>query len=144
APWYGAYRTADARFVTVGSLAAKFYAPLLQVLGLDEREWPQWDRERWPALRSRLEELFATRTMREWSEALEGTDVCFGPALRIEEAREHPHLAERGVYVERDGVLQPAPSPRFARTPGAIRGPAPRRGQHTEEVLAELAPAGGG
>jgi len=144
APWYGVYRTADERFVTVGSLEGKFYSQLLRALALDEREWPQWERERWPGLRSRLEEIFATRTMREWSEALEGTDVCFGPALQIEEASEHPHLAARGVYVERDGVLQPSPSPRFGRTPGAIRGPAPRPGEHTEEVLAELATAGGG
>jgi alpha-methylacyl-CoA racemase len=144
APWYGVYRTADERFVTVGSLEGKFYSQLLRALSLDEREWPQWERERWPGLRSRLEEIFATRTMREWNEALEGTDVCFGPALQIEEASEHPHLAARGVYVERDGVLQPSPSPRFGRTPGAIRGPAPRPGEHTEEVLAELATAGGG
>jgi alpha-methylacyl-CoA racemase len=141
APWYAAYRTADERFVTIGSLEGKFYSQLLAALELDEHEWPQWDRTRWPQLRARLQEVFATRTMEEWSEALEGTDVCFAPALRIEEAHAHPHLGARGVYVEHDGTLQPAPSPRFSRTPGAIRGPAPCPGEHTEEILAELAPA---
>jgi alpha-methylacyl-CoA racemase len=138
APWYGSYRTADGRFVTIGSLEGKFYTLLLDRMGLDEAEWPQWDKGRWPALRARLEELFAQRTLDEWRAELEGSDVCFAPALRIDEAASHPHVAARGLYVERDGVLQPAPSPRFGRTPGAIRRPPPLPGEHGDEILAEL------
>jgi alpha-methylacyl-CoA racemase len=138
APWYRAYQTADDRFVTIGALEEKFYSLLLEKLGLDEEDWPQWDRSRWSELRLRFERLFRTRTMAQWCERLEGSDVCFGPALRFDEAAKHPHVAARGIYVEHDGMLQPAPSPRFSRTPGAIRGASPRPGEHTEQILAEL------
>jgi alpha-methylacyl-CoA racemase len=137
-PWYRAYATSDGRFVTVAALEAKFYSLLLERLGLDEDEWPQWDRARWPALIARLEELFAQRTLEEWCAELEGTDACFAPALRVDEAARHPQVEGRGTYVESGGVLQPAPVPRFGRTPGAIQGPPPAPGQHTDEVLAEL------
>lgn len=137
APWYRAYRTADGRYVTVGALEPQFYALLLQQCGLDAAEWPEWDTARWPALGERLEAVFATRTLAEWSELLEGSDVCFAPALRIDEAAAHPHLAARGTYVERHGLVQPGPVPRFSRTPGAIRRPPPWPGQDTAEVLAE-------
>jgi alpha-methylacyl-CoA racemase len=120
APWYRAYRTADGRFVTVGRLEAKFYRLLLSHLGLSEESWPQWGRGRWPELRSRMENIFAQRTLDQWCDELAGTDDCFAPALRVEEAAVDPHLAARSVYVEHDGVLQPAPSPRFSQTTGAI------------------------
>jgi len=139
APWYGSYRTADGRFVSVGALEAKFYALLLERLGFDAADWPQWDEARWPALRARMEERFAQQTLEEWRVRLEGTDACFAPILRVDEAAAHPHVAARGSYVELDGVLQPAPSPRFARTPGAIQGPPPLPGEHTDQLLAELA-----
>jgi alpha-methylacyl-CoA racemase len=142
APWYRPYRTADGRYVTVGALEPQFYALLLEQAGLDAGEWPEWDTARWPALRERLEAVFATRTLAEWSELLEGTDVCFAPVLRIDEAASHPHLAARGTYVEREGLLQPGPVPRFSRTPGSIRRPPPWPGQHTAEVLAEVGALG--
>jgi alpha-methylacyl-CoA racemase len=138
APWYRAYATADGRFVTVAAIEPQFYSLLLARLGLDEADWPQWDRGRWPALHARLTELFEQRTLQDWQAALEGTDACFAPALRVEEAAEHPQLAARHTYVAPDGVLQPAPVPRFGRTPGAIHGPPPAPGEHTDEVLAEL------
>jgi alpha-methylacyl-CoA racemase len=138
APWYRAYATADGRFVTVGPLEAKFYALLLARLGLDADEWPQWDRERWPALADVMAQRFAARTLAEWQDELEGTDVCFAPALRTDEAVVHPHMAERGTYVTVDGVQQPAPVPRFSRTPGAIAGPPPWPGEQTLDVLAEI------
>jgi alpha-methylacyl-CoA racemase len=138
APWYGVYRTRDDRFVSVGPLEAKFYAMLLESLGLDPAEWPQFDTARWPALRALMEEIFAARTVAEWSAELEGTDVCFGPAVALDELTTHPHLAARGTYLEVDGVVQSAPVPRFDRTPGAIHRPAPWPGQHTEEILLEL------
>jgi alpha-methylacyl-CoA racemase len=139
APWYRAYATADGRFVTVAALEAKFYSLLLARLGLDESDWPQWDRAGWPALSAHLERLFAQRTLEDWRKDLEGTDTCFAPVLRVEEAAEHPQLAARATYVAPGGVVQPAPVPRFGRTPGAIQGPAPLPGEHTDEVLAELA-----
>jgi alpha-methylacyl-CoA racemase len=138
APWYRAYATSDGRFVTVAAIEAKFYSLLLERLGLDEAQWPQWDRDRWPAMTDRMSELFAARTLDEWRAELEGADVCFAPALRVDEAARHPQLAARGTYVAPGGVLQPAPVPRFGRTSGAIQGPPPAPGEHTEELLREL------
>jgi alpha-methylacyl-CoA racemase len=140
APWYRAYETGDGRYVTVAALEEKFYALLLEKLGLDPAAWPQWDQQRWPQQRARLAEIFAQRTLEEWTELLQGTDACFAPALRVDEAASHPHLAVRGTYIELDGVVQPAPSPRFSRTPGAIGGPPPLPGEHTDEILGELRP----
>ena len=138
APWYRPYRTSDDRYVTVASLEDKFYALLLGTLGLDAAEWPQWNRERWEELSALLAQIISTKTMDEWCEALEGTDVCFSPVLSFAEAAVHPHLAARGTYVEQDGVLQPAAAPRFDRTPGSIAAPPPWPGEHTASVLAEL------
>jgi alpha-methylacyl-CoA racemase len=138
APWYGVYRTADGRFLSVGPLEAKFYALLLDRLGLDLGDWPQFDTARWPALRARMEEVFAARTLAEWTADLEGTDVCFGPAVSLDELTTHPHLAARGTYVDVDGAVQAAPAPRFDRTPGAIHLPPPWPGGQTREILREL------
>jgi alpha-methylacyl-CoA racemase len=138
APWYRAYETADGRYVTVGALEPQFYALLLGRLGLDPADWPQWDRERWPALTARLAELFASRSLATWTAELEGSDACFAPVLRLDEVASHPHVAARGTYVEHDGVTQPAPVPRFERTPGAIASSPPWAGEHTLEILAEL------
>ncbi len=138
APWYRAYETADGRWLSVGPLEPKFYAQLLERLGLDPGEWPQHDRGRWPGLAAELAARFAAEPLAHWRAELEGSDVCFAPALRLDELAEHPQLAARGTYVQRDGMLQPAPAPRFSRTPGAIAGPPPRPGEHTEEVLSEL------
>jgi len=138
APWYRAYATSDGRYVTVASLEPQFYSQLLERLGLDAREWPQWDRGRWPELRSRLEAVFASRTFAEWRAALEQTDVCFGAALDLPEVLTDPHLAARGTFVEYEGALQPAPVPRFSRTPGAIACPPAWPGADTDEVLRSL------
>jgi alpha-methylacyl-CoA racemase len=138
APWYRAYATADGRFVTVAALEAKFYSLLLERLGLDEADWPQWDRERWTAMSAQLERLFAQRSFEEWRADLEGSDACFAPVLRVDEAARHPQLTARRTHVAPGGIVQPAPVPRFHRTPGAIQGPPPLPGEHTDEVLAEL------
>lgn len=138
APWYRAYETGDGRFLTVGPLEPKFYELLLARLGLDPGDWPQHDRQRWPALTERLEEVFRSRTLSEWNASLEGTDVCYAPALTLDEVVEHPHLAARSVFVEHEGATQPAPVPRFGRTPGSIASPPPWPGQHSLEVLREL------
>lgn len=138
APWYRAYETADGRYVTVAPLEARFYERLLEKLGLDPLLWPQWDRDRWPALAARMSTIFAAGTLTSWCEKLEGTDVCFAPVLTFGEAAEHPQLAGREVFTRRDGVLQPAPSPRFSRTPGAIGEPPRWPGADTAQVLSEL------
>jgi alpha-methylacyl-CoA racemase len=138
-PFYATYRCADDRFVTLGAIEPQFYGLLLEKLGLqdDARFRNQWDRTRWSELRQHLAELFASRTRDEWTALLEGTDVCFGPVLSPVEAARHRHNAARGIYFERDGMLQTLPAPRFdgiARMPRAL----PQRGEHTEQILAAL------
>jgi alpha-methylacyl-CoA racemase len=137
AHWANAYETADGGYVTVATLEPQFYALLLERLGLDPAEWPQHERTLWPELRARFADIFRTRTRDEWCELLEGTDACFAPVLTLEEATGHPHIASRGTYVERNGMLQQSPAPRFSRTPGEIgAAPAPA-GSHSFEVLQE-------
>jgi alpha-methylacyl-CoA racemase len=138
APWYASYATADGEYVTVGPLEGNFYVSLLTALGLEPEEWPQWDEDRWPALRRELTRIFAAETATRWRARLEGSDVCFGPALRPSEASSHPHLAARETYVEREGIVQPAPSPRFDRTPGTLSGGPAWPGEHTRAILADL------
>jgi alpha-methylacyl-CoA racemase len=136
APFYDTYETADGRFVALGALEPQFYAELLARTGLDAEDLPaQMDREGWPRLRARLTELFRTKTRDEWCEILEGTDACFAPVLTMSEAARHPHVQARHTIVEDFGVQQPAPAPRFSRTPGAIQGPPAWPGQHTDDAL---------
>ncbi|MGQ0802244.1 MAG: CaiB/BaiF CoA transferase family protein [Actinomycetota bacterium] len=138
APFYDTYETADGGFVSLGSLEPQFYAEMLERLGIDDGELPaQMDRSGWPKLRERLTELFKSKTRDEWCEILEGTDACFAPVLPMSEAAEHPHMKARGTIVEEFGLAQPAPAPRFSRTPGSIQGPPAWPGQHTDEVLAD-------
>ncbi len=139
APFYDTYETADAKFISLGSLEPQFYAELVQRLGLtDELELAgQMDHSTWSDQRERFTALFLTKTRDEWCEVLEMTDVCFAPVLTMSEAAEHPHLKARGTIVEAEGVLQPAPAPRFSRTPGAIQRPPAWPGQHTDELLAD-------
>ncbi|UVE17121.1 CoA transferase [Pseudomonas sp. LS44] len=137
--FYGTYLCADGHYVSLGSMEPQFYALLLQKLGLqdDPRFAKQWDMKRWGEMRAAFVEIFVTRTRAEWCELMEGTDVCFAPVLSPREAAQHPHMVERGVYFERDGMLQASPAPRFdgkRTTPGAI----PTRGQDTEQVMAAL------
>ncbi|MGH6677552.1 MAG: CoA transferase, partial [Bradyrhizobium sp.] len=100
----------------------QFYALLRQHAGLSDADFEaQMDRKSWPALRAKLAQAFKTRTREEWCTIMEGTDVCFAPVLTMAEAPKHPHMAARHIFVERHGVTQPAPAPRFSRTPSAIR-----------------------
>lgn len=139
AHFYEVYETADAKFVSVGSIEPQFYAELLRLTGLDGDAGfaAQMDRAQWPALKERLAEVFRTKTRQEWCSVMEGTDVCFAPVLSLSEAPHHPHLAARGTFTEVAGLTQPAPAPRFSRTPGAVQRPPPRPGQHTDEALAD-------
>ena len=137
APFYGTYRTSDGGWMAVGALEPAFYRELLAGLGLDPADTERADPSTWPALRQRIADGFATRTRDEWTAVFAGSDACVAPVLGLTEATEHPHLLARGTYVEVGGVTQPAPAPRFSRTPGRLDRPPPVPGQHTAEVLAE-------
>jgi alpha-methylacyl-CoA racemase len=138
APFYDVYETADGEYVSIAAMEPQFYAELLDRVGLADAELPaQWDREHWPLLSRRLAAVFRTRTREEWCALLEGGDACFAPVLRMSEALTHPHNLQRGTFTSVGGVPQPAPAPRFSRTPAAVARPAPEPGQHTDEVLAE-------
>jgi alpha-methylacyl-CoA racemase len=125
AHFYRTYETADQRFVAVGAIEPQFYAALLERLELDPDDWPQLDRTQWPALRTRLALIFRRRELKHWVELFEGTDACVAPVNTFSEASVDPHLASRQTFVEAFGVMQPAPAPRFSRTPGRIGGPPP-------------------
>ena len=129
APWYDVYETSDGRFVAVGAIEPKFYAELLDRLGLaDAKLPPQQDRKGWGELRRRFADAFRTKTRDEWSRVFAGSDACFAPVLTFSEARTHPHNRARCSHVAVGGVEQPAPAPRFSRTPGAVSRPPPERG----------------
>ncbi|MEZ5409643.1 MAG: CaiB/BaiF CoA-transferase family protein [Acidimicrobiales bacterium] len=138
AHFYGTYECADGKWISIGSIEAKFHAELLEKLGLEESDIPdRMDRSRWVEHKKRLTELFLSKTRDEWSALMEGSDVCFAPVLSMAEAPNHPHNVARGTFVEVDGVIQPGPAPRFSRTPGQVQSPPPDPGQHTEAVLAD-------
>lgn len=138
APFYDVYETADGGYVAVGAIEPKFFAELVEGLGIDDADLPdQYDEDRWPELRERIAEVFRTRGRDAWAEHFAGTDACVAPVLRLEEVDRHPHSAARGTFVDANGVVQPAPAPRFGRTPGSIGRPPPVPGEHTEKVLAE-------
>jgi alpha-methylacyl-CoA racemase len=137
--YYEVYETKDHKFVSIGSLERQFYAVLLEKLGLTDDEsmpHPQ-DKAQWPAMKERFTEIFLTKTRDEWCEIFEGSDACFAPVLSMTEAPQHPHNQHRGTFVERNGVVQPAPAPRFSRTTAEIQRPPAFPGQHTDEVLGD-------
>ena len=137
APWNTVYRTGDGQYITVCAIEQRFFAELLKRLDLDPASVPdRMDRANWPALRERFAAIFATRSREQWRAVLEGSDACFAPVLHVNEAADHPHAVARAAFVMNDGVRQPAPAPRFDRTPGAVQGPTiARPGQHTDAVL---------
>lgn len=137
--FYNVYECADGRWISIAPIEAKFYAELLRRLDIDPAILPpQMERQHWPEAQARLAELFKTRTREEWCKVLEGTDACFAPVLMADEAPSHPHNAARRTYIEIDGIVQPAPAPRFSRTAPELPAPpqAPSRG---EDALATLA-----
>jgi alpha-methylacyl-CoA racemase len=138
APFYGVYATRDGRWVALASNEPRFYRRTLELMGLADAGLPaQHDRDRWPETKARFAEVFLTRTQSEWCAIMDGQEVCFSPVLSMGEAPAHPHLRARGTFIEVDGVVQPAPAPRFSRTvPASPRGP-PVPGQHTDEALAD-------
>ena len=136
AHYYDVYETSDGKYISIGSIEPKFYAELLRLSGLQQEELPrQNDRPAWPGLKDRVAKIFKTKTREEWCKLMEGSEVCFAPVLSMQEAPSHPHNRQRGTFVEVDGVVQPAPAPRFSRTPSAIQRPPATPGEHTDEAL---------
>jgi alpha-methylacyl-CoA racemase len=122
AHFYGTYQCRDGEFIALGSIEPQFYAELRRLAGLDEALYDgQMDTSNWPALKTKMVDLFKSKTRAEWCAIMEGTDVCFAPVLSLSEAPHHPHMAERKIFVTHDDVVQPAPAPRFSRTPSSIR-----------------------
>ena len=139
AHWGQTYACADGRYVTVQALEPGFYRELIRLCGLQDDEVfaNQHDVSNWPAAKEKMAELFSRKTQAQWCELLEGTDACFAPVLSLSEAVEHPHNVARGNFVDVDGVIQPAPAPKFSVTQQEI-GSAPVPGQHADEILREL------
>ncbi|GAB3652541.1 CaiB/BaiF CoA-transferase family protein [Nocardioides korecus] len=134
-PFYDLYETSDGRHVSVGPLEPQFYARFVELLGIEEAP-DRYDFARSDELRAVIASRFASRPLAEWTEVFEGTDACVAPVLTMSEAVTHPHMAAREVFVEREGVVQPAPAPRFSRTPGQLSTPPPAAaGAQTREAL---------
>lgn len=143
APYYQTYEAADSKFISVGAIEGRFYAQLLEGLGLDPSSLPhQNDVQRWPEMRDRFATVFKTKTRDEWAAIFEGKDACVAPVLELNEVGAHPHNQERELLVSIDGIPQPAPAPRLSRTPGTAVGPGDPRGSNTREVLDELGYSG--
>ena len=133
AHFYDTYACADGKYVAVGAIEPQFYAALREHCGIDDPVFnQQMDPRAWPMLKVRLADVFRSRTRDEWCRLLEGTDACFAPVLDWDEAPEHPHNRARRTFVTVDGVVQPAPAPRFSRTPAAT----PRAATAAETDLA--------
>jgi alpha-methylacyl-CoA racemase len=135
--FYEVYETADGKYFAVGAIEPHFYAELIRGLGLEGEDLPaQMDRERWPEMKRRFAEIFATKTRDEWTATFQGTDACAAPVLSPWEAHLHPHNVARETFVEVEGIVQPAPAPRFSRTPAQVSRPPSHPGADTEEALA--------
>jgi alpha-methylacyl-CoA racemase len=139
AHFYDVYRCADGKYISLGSIEPQFYAELLRITGLsDDPEFAhQMDRNLWPILKGRLERVFHTKTRDEWCALMEHTDVCFAPVLTMSESAAHPHNVARKTFIEIDGIVQPAPAPRFSRTEPSVQRPPAHPGQHSREVLVD-------
>lgn len=135
-PYYDVYPTADGEHVAVGALEPPFYATMIRLLGLADVAPAQDDADRHDELRALLTKTFRQRTRAEWVELFEGTDACVTGVSRLSEAFEHPHLVARKTFVEREGITQPAPAPRFSRTQATLGAPPPPApGAHTRDAL---------
>jgi alpha-methylacyl-CoA racemase len=133
APWYNVYQTSDGKHVSIGSIETRFYAELLQKLGVPDLG--QHDRKRWPEMRELFTKTFKSKSRDEWCKVFEGSDACFAPVLSWSEARRDPHNAFRKSFVNVSEVEQPAPAPRFSRTPGEVRRAPPERGEGGAQAL---------
>lgn len=139
AAFYDSYACACGGFVAVGPIEPQFFDAMVARMGLDPQLFDgRMEPAKWPAHKALLAAAFVTKTRDEWAAIFEGSDACVAPILSMGEAPHHPHNAARGTFVERDGAVQPAPAPRFSRTPCGLAAPPPLRGEHSREVLAEF------
>jgi alpha-methylacyl-CoA racemase len=144
AHFYDAYETADGKWVSIGSIEPQFYALLLEKTGITDPDFQaQMDRAKWPSLKEKIARVLKSKTRDAWDKVMEGTDVCYAPVLSLAEAPNHPHNKARATFIELDGVVQPAPAPRFSRTKPEVQGAAPTAGQHNDQVLADWGFSGG-
>ncbi len=138
APFYDVYQCKDDQWISLGSIEPQFYALLLEKAGLDDPQFKQqMNRDDWPELKAKLAAVIKTKTREAWTRLMEGSDVCFAPVMGLKEAASHPHNAARETFVTLDGVVQPAPAPRFSATPGAIQAPPPAIGADNQAALAD-------
>jgi alpha-methylacyl-CoA racemase len=137
AHFYEVYATSDDKLVAVGAIESQFYAQLLKGLGLDGADLPpQMDAASWPQMKRRFAQVFRTKSRAEWEQIFAGTDACVSPVLSPLETIGNAHMQARRSFAEIGAVTQPAPAPRFSRTPGEIARPPPLPGEHTVEALA--------
>ena len=136
AHFYDTYETKDGKYVSIGSIEPKFYGLLMEKAGLSKEDFAfQMNQKGWPQMKKKLADIFKAKTRDEWCEIMEGTDVCFAPVLDFLEAQKHPHNVERQTYIEVDGMMQPAPAPRFSATPSEVQFGSQAAGENTEEIL---------
>jgi alpha-methylacyl-CoA racemase len=136
AHFYDTYECSDGKWVSIGSIEPQFYALLLEKTGVTDPQFKsQMDRSKWGPLKAKLTAIFKGKTRDEWCAIMEGTDICFAPVLSMAEAPSHPHNVERKTFVEIEGVVQPAPAPRFSGTPAEIQRRPAGLGEHTDEIL---------
>ncbi len=137
--FYDAFECSDGEFVSIASIEPQFYAELCKLMGLEAEDFgEQMNPKRWPEQRAKIAALFRTKTRDEWCDVLQQSDACFAPVLRMAEAIEHPQNRVRKTFVEVDGVVQPAPAPRFSATPPEISRPPAQPGEYTDEILADF------
>ena len=137
--FYEVYETADGKYITIAAVEPQFYAALLNKLGDAAAGMEdQWDMDNWPQLKSQLERVFKRKTRDEWDAFFEGADICYAPVLSMEEVRHHPHHQARGTFLDDGEVWQPAPAPRFSRTPGEVSRAPAEIGAHSREILEEF------
>ena len=137
--FYDTYECKDGKFISIGSIEPQFYALLCQIAELDEKVFSkQMSRDLWPEQKEEIKKIFVKKTRDEWCELMEGTDVCFAPVLDMSAAPEHPHNKERKTFIDLEGVIQPAPAPRFSRTEPEVVSSPSIVGEHTNEVLSSI------
>jgi alpha-methylacyl-CoA racemase len=139
AHFYDTYECADGEYISLGSIEPQFYALLKERAGLTEEDFgDQNDQSQWVVMKEKLASVIKQKTQAQWSDIMEGTDVCFAPVLNFLDAPKHPANVARGTYIEVDGLVQPAPAPRFGRTPSEVRHSGHEVGQDTDVVLTEM------
>ncbi len=136
APFYNTYECKDGEWICIGCIEPQFYALMREQLKLKDKLWDkQWNRDLWPSQKKVLREIFRKKTREEWDNLLGNLDVCFAPVLNLDEIMDHPHNKARKVFLAPEGNIQPAPAPRFSRTPGKIQRPPAKPGENNSEVL---------